>query len=302
MLNAEQVQSFHDDGFLHMPSLLAREELTALSDTVDRLIHDAMSKLDDPAYLKAASRESKHWIEHPTEHYVYREKANGQLGFHRIERMFTQDPLFVRAAVNPRLLENVWQVLQKPFWPRGGSLVVKLPHEGAEVRWHQDIPYLFWSSGGHTSKGRPETHPIPNFTTDIYLDPSTEDNGCLFAIPGTHKNGTLDVDKMVAEHGFMLPGSIPLAAQPGDVMFHHVAVLHGSPENHAPTRRRTFYVHYLCDETVADAYSDWPDLMSPEEALSFWGRALETRANEKAAIDKDCRPFKATREGFCPAD
>lgn len=183
--------------------------------------------------------------------------------------------------------------------PRGGSLVVKLPHEGAEVRWHQDIPYLYWSSGGHPSRGRPETHPIPNFTTDIYLDDSTQENGCLWAIPGTHTRGTIDVDKMLADHGdFHLPGAVPLEARAGDVMFHHVAVVHGSPENYAPSRRRTFYVHYLCDETVHDAYSDWPDLMSPQEAVSFWGAALAQRQPERGA--SDALRFEATPEGLRP--
>ncbi len=300
MLSQNELRTFDQQGLLHMPGLLAGAELAALQQATDRLQADALAKLEQPAYLETVKRESRHWIEHPQDHYVFRETPGGRITFHRVERMFTQGPLFVQTAVNSRLLTHAWQVLQRPFWPRGGSLVVKLPHEGAEVRWHQDIPYLYWSSGGHTSQGRPATHPIPNFTTDIYLDPSTEDNGCLWAIPGTHTEGTVDVDKMVAEHGFQLPGAVPLTAAPGDVMFHHVAVVHGSPENRAPSRRRTFYIHYLCDETVQDAYGDWPDLMPPDEAQAFWGAALR----ERQAQQKDNEgvlAFKVTPAGFMPA-
>jgi phytanoyl-CoA hydroxylase len=297
MLTTDHVQTFHDNGFLHMPQLLAGSELERLRAAADRLQADAIRKLAQPGYLDGVSRESKHWIEHPADHYVYREKSDGTLGFHRIERMYTQDPAFVRAAMHPGLLHHAWQVLERPFWPRGGSLVVKLPHEGAEVRWHQDIPYLYWSTGGHPGKGRPTTHPIPNFTTDIYLDDSTADNGCLWAIPGTHKDGTIDVDKLVAASDtFQLPGAVPLAAKAGDVMFHHVAVIHGSPENYAPSQRRTFYVHYMTNETVQDAYSDWPDLMSPDEAMSFWGTALRERLSEPDAGDYP--HFEATPEGI----
>jgi hypothetical protein len=300
MLSAHQVQSFNDQGFLAMPGLLAPDELERLCNAADRLQQDAINKLDSADYLAGTNRESKHWIEHPEDHYVYREKSDGSLGFHRVERMYTQDDAFVDAAVSPILLTHVWQVLQRPFWPRGGSLVVKLPYEGAEVRWHQDIPYLFWSSGGHPSKGRPKTHPIPNFTTDVYLDDSSPDNGCLWALPGSHRGGTVDIDRIVADHGeFNLPGAVPLAAAPGDVMFHHVALVHGSPENRASSRRRTFYVHYLCDETVQDAYSDWPDLMTPEQAQSFWGAALARRQNTKPA-GGDALPFRATPAGFEP--
>ena len=76
---------------------------------------------------------------------------------------------------------------------------------------------------------------------------------------------------------FILPGAVPLEIEPGDIMFHHVAVVHGSPENHSPALRRTLYVHYMTDETVADAYSDWPDLLSAEENVRVWSAALQER-------------------------
>lgn len=297
MATMTQTQEFMEQGFVKMPGLLPPDELRRVQAAADRLIADAIAKLAEPGYADPLKRESKNWIEHPQTHYVYREKPDGALSFHRIERMFTQDEAFVSLAMSGRLLERVWSVLERPFWPRGGSLVVKRPHEGAEVRWHQDIPYLYWSSGGHPGKGRPTTHPIPNFTTDIYLDASTTQNGCLYAIPGTHKAGTVDVDQMVAQHGFILPGAIPLTAQPGDVMFHHVAVVHGSPENRAPEQRRTFYIHYQCNETTQDAYADWPDLMSPAEAEAFWGPAL---ARRQAAGDESAGRFAVTPDGLRP--
>lgn len=299
MLSAAQIQSFHDNGFVHIPGLLPAETLAPLRRAADRLQADALARLAEPDYLDGVSRASRDWIEHPRDHYVYREKPGGTLGFHRVERMFEQDPVFRRLAVDSRLLQIVWQALERPFWPRGSSLVVKLPHEGAAVRWHQDIPYLYWSSGGHTSQGRPATHPVPNFTTDIYLEPSTRANGCLWALPGTHKNGTVDVDRLVAQHGFELPGAVPLEAAPGDVMLHHVAVVHGSPENRSTALRRTLYIHYMSDETVRDAYADWPDLLSPEEAERFWGAALADHGGVLG--DRSASQFRATPEGLRPA-
>lgn len=297
MLTAEQVQFFHDNGYLIMRGLLPPDLIEDLRRAANRLQSDAVGRLKDRDYLADAKRINRDWIEHPQDHYVYREKDDGQLSFHRIERMFTQDKAFAQLAVHPELLTNVAQVLDRPFWPRGGSLVVKLPHEGAAVRWHQDIPYLYWSSGGHPNQGRPTTHPVPNFTTDIYLEPSNETNGCLYVVPGTHKEGSVDVDKMVAEHGFFLPDAVPVEVEPGDVVFHHVAVVHGSPENHSPLLRRTMYIHYLADETVQDAYSDWPDLMSPEEAQQFWGPLL---TEAQGGAGNGSVPFGVTPTGLQP--
>jgi ectoine hydroxylase-related dioxygenase (phytanoyl-CoA dioxygenase family) len=301
MLQAEQVRFFADNGFVKIPALVPTGDLNRLREVCDRLQADAIAKLAQPGYMNAANRLNKGWIEHPTDHYVYREKPNGQLSFHRVERCFEQDPVFAVFAMSARLLATAWSVLQRPFWPRGGSLVVKLPQEGAEVRWHQDIPYLYWSSGGHPSTGRPVTHPVPNFNTDIYLEPSTRENGCLWAIPGTHRNGTVDVDALKPKDGtWRLAGSQPLEAEPGDVMLHHVAVAHGSPENRSPVLRRTFYVHYMNDATVQDAYSDWPNLLSPDELQRFWGAALAER-RAAAADERELPQFKVTPGGLAPA-
>jgi phytanoyl-CoA hydroxylase len=301
MLTPEEVRFFHDNGYLIMRGLLPERDILALRAAVDRLQTDAIDKLRQPGYLSHAKHLNKDWIEHEIDHYVYRQKPDGSYSFHRIERGYTQDPIFAQTAMSPRLLTPAWQVLERPFWPRAGNVVVKLPHEGAEVRWHQDIPYLYWSSGGHPGKGRSTTHPIPNFNTDIYLESSTRDNGCLWAIPGSHRSGTVDVDRMVAEQGWYLKDAVPLELEPGDVMFHHVALVHGSPENRSPVLRRTFYIHYLTDETVRDAYADWPDLKSPDESQAFWGEAMAAR---RAAVGEenggDMR-FRITPEGIRPA-
>lgn len=301
MLTQEQVQFFHDNGYLIMRGLLPESDLAAMRNAVERLQGDAIAKIGKPDYFKNCKHLSKDWIEHNDDHYVYRQKPDGAYSFHRIERGYTQDPIFSQMAMSPRLLTPAWQVLGRPFWPRAGNVVIKLPQEGAEVRWHQDIPYLYWSSGGHTSKGRPTTHPIPNFNTDVYLDSSTKDNGGLWAIPGSHRNGTVDVDKMVAEEGWYLKGAVPLELEPGDVMFHHVALVHGSPENKSPTLRRTFYIHYLNDATVQDAYADWPDLKSSIENQAFWSKAMSERQASVGEETDGTLRFKVTPEGLMPA-
>ena len=295
MLTPEQINSFHENGYLIVRDCIPPAVIEELRGAADALQRDALARMREPNYSDGLKRVNKSWIEHERDHFVYREKPDGSLSFHRVERMFTRQAVFRRFAMTPELLSAAHQLIGLPFWPRAGALVVKLPREGAEVRWHQDIPYLYWSSGGHPGKGRAATHAISNFTTDIYLDDSNDSNGCLYAIPASHKNGTVDVDAMTAEHGFMLPGAAALELGPGDIMFHHVAVVHGSPENHSATLRRTFYIHYMADETMRDAYADWPDLKSTEENMTFWSNAMAERGDSEAAV------FRITEAGICPA-
>lgn len=302
MLTTSQVRSFHDNGYLILRGVVAQRDLSALRRAADALQDDALRKLERPDYLRDANHLNDDWIEHQRDHYVYRRKNDASYGFHRVERLFPRDPVFAEFAMSPKLLAIAWSILERPFWPRAGNMVVKLPHEGAPVRWHQDIPYLYWSSGGHPSKGRPATHPIPNFTTDIYLEASNESNGCLYAIPGSHLSGTVDVDKLVPKPDANPPGAQPLELEPGDLMLHHVAVVHGSPENRSAALRRTFYVHYLTDETVADAYSDWPDLMTPQESRTFWSAAQTRRSSADGQEAGSLPRFAVTPQGLAPAD
>ncbi len=136
------------------------------------------------------------------------------------------------------------------FFPWNDSLVVKIANSGAEVTWHQDPPYgTPWGDSSRT-----ETYAVPNFTTDIYLDHSGTDNGCVWAIPGHHLVGHIDLSHKTAEELFTECGAQPVEMEAGDVLFHALSTPHGSRANFSATQRRIFYIHYLAHEVFADGY------------------------------------------------
>ena len=51
----------------------------------------------------------------------------------------------------------------------------------------------------------------------------------------------------------------------------------------------------MADETMRDAYADWPDLKSREENMDFWSEAMAERGDGEAAR------FRITEAGICPA-
>jgi hypothetical protein len=73
--------------------------------------------------------------------HLYYRYADGREVYRRSEQMWSRDPIFQAVTVNPELLENIGQCVAQTFYPWNDSLVVKLPHEGAPVAWHQDPPY-----------------------------------------------------------------------------------------------------------------------------------------------------------------
>jgi hypothetical protein len=130
----------------------------------------------------------------------------GEPVYWRSERMWQRDPIFQAVAVKPELLENIGQCVGQAIFPWNDSLVVKLAHQGAPVAWHQDPPY--------GNPARETTFPIPNFTTDIYLDTSGPDNGCVYALPRHHLVGHIELKGKTHDDFLTRHGAKPLVMQP----------------------------------------------------------------------------------------
>lgn len=114
------------------------------------------------------------------------------------------------------------------------------------VGWHQDQAY--WLN----------TYPSNLLTARIPLDHETIENGCMSIIPGSHKWG---LSKDLSQ-GFWkpvdddLPGYIEKRVQgdheikvcellPGQIMFHHCCLIHGSGQNRSDKPRRSQNIHMM---------------------------------------------------------
>ncbi len=120
------------------------------------------------------------------------------------------------------------------------KLNVKRPG-GAPFPWHQEG--LYWENGAEDLESL--------VSTLTYLDDSTKENGCLWVIPGSHKQGNLqglkdrgvlgalytDVDLIDGE---ALPTELPA----GSVLYFHRDLVHGSQTNRSTSSRRVFVVAY----------------------------------------------------------
>ena len=112
---------------------------------------------------------------------------------------------------------------------------------GAPFPWHQEAPY--WAHGAQ------QLDKIVNVLT--YLDDGTQQNGCLWVIPGSHKQGTLqglenrgilgalytDVDLLDGE-------AFPVEVPGGSAVWFHRDLVHGSQSNRSQSSRRVFVIAY----------------------------------------------------------
>jgi ectoine hydroxylase-related dioxygenase (phytanoyl-CoA dioxygenase family) len=230
MLSDDQIAHFHRDGLLAVRGVFGEQEVRSLQRAADEVTQEAV-----------AGAGSGHG---------YRE-VDGQKQYYRTDGvLWERHAAFRIATVNPGMLGAVGQCLGYPFMPINDSLVVKLPHSGVAIRWHQDPPY-------EGPDGRAETFAIPNFDCDIYLDAATVDNGCLYGLAGSHLVGHVEVERFGEEELFGRPDVVPLEMAPGDVLLHAISAPHGSRANDSDTLRRVFYVHYMAKEVRDALHPDW---------------------------------------------
>ena len=88
----------------------------------------------------------------------------------------------------------------------------------------------------------------------IALDDATEQNGCMWAIPGSHK-GVLyeqrahdnpnEFDGVGESYGFDAAAEVPVEAKTGDVVFFNGYLLHRSFRNRSNLHRRVLVNHYM---------------------------------------------------------
>ena len=129
----------------------------------------------------------------------------------------------LRTYAQPDLLRVAESINGKDFAPFNEALFIKEPGVGAAVSWHQD-GVTHWDSEDFEE----DIHGF-NFMAQVYG--STAVNG-VWVVPGTHKEGKIDIKKLVAKSGSeRIKGAVPMICNPGDVVMCNRQLLHGSFPN-----------------------------------------------------------------------
>jgi hypothetical protein len=287
-LSAEQVAQYRRDGVLVVPGVVTGDELAELREAADRVTEEAVAHgrdLDRTGAIQLSADHGFNDWQPDDAGFLYGRGTAGERVFRRAELMWSRDVRFRAVTAHPAILGVVRSVLGADVAPVNDAMVVKMPGAGAAVPWHRDPPGppLIESVGDASD----------DFTTDLYLDPSTLDNGCLWALPGSHRRGEhAGISGPSDPLDFGIPGAVPLEAQPGDLLLHSTGVLHGSPTNTSGAMRRTFYVQYASPATVIGGWwgktAEWY-----EERAAFLRAAQaerEARSARKASTELGLAP------------
>lgn len=195
--------------------------------------------------------------------------------------------VFRRLSRHPRILRPTHQILDSDTYVHQFKINTKRSFGGDIWEWHQD--YIFWRKEDSVPTAR-----LTNVA--VFLDEMTEFNGPLFVIPGSHREGVIDVPaqdrifsngkngskvynssptwisnltaaikyslneemvaKLVRQYGL-----VALKGPVGSVLFFHCNLVHASSNNISPFERVMIIISYNSVENTPEIESPRPDFI-----------------------------------------
>lgn len=237
-LTDQQTRSYQDRGFLILPEFLSKSELSDWREVIDRAVAAHVAGRPVPDELTADRK-------------YYRNV------FTQCVNLWKTDPDVERLVVDQRLGKLAAQI--------SGSTGTRLYHDHALIKepwanptnFHVDNPYDPY----HTDRAT---------MIWVALDDTTIQNGCLYLLPGTHKDshfklgGNLSqasIGDLFQEYPHWADiEPVPAEMKAGDAIFISGLVAHAAGPNMTTSRRRAFAILFMPEDAVFNGeHSALPD-------------------------------------------
>ncbi len=238
----EELRAFAADGYFVRERVLHEPELEHLRAGVERVHERVLGAADVPDAAPIERVDDKRYQD-LLGSCVKWEWDEGRREVRSMEPFVHLDPALHALPDDPRLSEPMRSLCGAPSLALfTDKLNFKRPG-GAPFPWHQDSPYFAFEC----------PHVDRLVSVQLYLDDATEKNGCLWMIPGSHKNGPLPgltergtLGRLYTDVERALPAArlVPLEAPAGSAIFFHGDVVHGSRSNRSAASRRAFVLTY----------------------------------------------------------
>lgn len=223
-LSNEQVSSYQNDGFIHIPGFLSNGEVETWRTKVEAAVAGRDERIPGSGDGGIIGKE-----EYDS---VFLQRVNLWQTDLEISALVLDERIGRLAATLERLdCVRLWhdQALIKKPWANSTT-------------WHIDDPY--WSF--YTRQAT---------TCWIALDDVTIQNGALYFLPGTHKQSTFDNVNIGARMDALFDvypdwahiEPVPVEMKAGDCSFHNGLTAHAAGPNMTVSDRRAFAIIYMPD-------------------------------------------------------
>ncbi|CAH0403452.1 unnamed protein product [Chilo suppressalis] len=257
-LSPEQIKFYHDKGYLVIGQLIDFESLYTYKKRFLQICNGLV-----PKGTMTIAKEPK-----------LKESSNNPEDYVNKIQDFLCDDVLVTYVEDPRLFRIVSQFIGDDI--RGmHSMLINKPPGTDEHPPHQDLYYFPF---------RPADKIIASWTA---IDVVTYENGCLYVVPGSHKQQKLyahdytSIDNKMY-HGILDPTAaletdrVHLEMNPGDTVFFHPYLIHGSRPNVSKNYRKSISCHFASsDVTYIDVQGTVQDVIAKEVVQEAKRRGFE---------------------------
>ncbi|PKA53563.1 beta-galactosidase [Apostasia shenzhenica] len=274
-LSEDQLVSFNSNGFLVIESFYSPVEVEEMRDRMAQLLSyfDASSS----ASIFSTRNQQRHTDDYFFESsenisFFFEEKAFGddgrlkqpkELSINKVgHALHEMDPIFKKISYSEKISSIFLSLGYRRPVVIQSMYIFKQPGIGGEVVPHQDNSFLYT---------------LPPSCTGLWLalEDATINNGCLWAIPGSHKNGL--VRRFIRDENrvhFDRPSPsydqkefVPLEAKAGSLVVIHGDLIHQSFENKSPNSRHALSLHVVDTDGCKWAEDNWIQRKTAPEPL-----------------------------------
>lgn len=231
-LTKKQIEDFFEVGFVVVDNVFSKSEIDEIGAALNRITEMAKSLTQTTVYKGAQ--------------FV----VEGS----RIDRVVwcgAAEPILLNYGEDNRILNPVSQLLgTQEMQQLICQFHPKLPGDTVKFDWHQDSQHRFYGTSDWTDVNGKGSY----VQTMLAIDEVSMENGPVFFIPGSGKNGHLGLDKNPVEQFCDLDKAVPCLMKPGSLAFFGPYVVHGSFPNESNKSRRVFLNGYAHPQANKRAY------------------------------------------------
>lgn len=261
-LTDKKVEEFWRDGYVVIKDAVAAPQLEQLRAALQKWIDESRSH-------EAPYGET---IDGRARFDLARSHHASAPALRRVNNPQEIDSTYAEIAFDGRFVDMITDLVGPDLKFHHAKINLKRPASETRVGWHQDFSYTPHSND----------HVV---TALLMLDDMTSENGCLMAVPGSHREGqkslwqdgvfTGKVDEATTRAA--ISRARPITGRMGSVCLMHTKLLHGSEPNQSQSARALFICVYSASDAVPLTASPLPN--------RFEGHVVRGRASRFARID-----------------
>tara|TARA_Y100000817_G_scaffold211624_1_gene166162 strand:- start:1652 stop:2485 length:834 start_codon:yes stop_codon:yes gene_type:complete len=249
-LTTDQKNSFDENGVLVMPDFFSHKECDSLMDRMSEIIQKAKEPKSSTIFSttdRSHAQEDYFLTSGDKVRFFYEQLGEdtkpSELTLNKVgHALHDLDPIFSNFVRQKKMADLAKDIgFQNPLLLQS-MYIFKPPRIGGEVVWHTDHPFL-WT----------DPPSVKGFW--VALEDATIENGCLWCLPGMHKESPKERFRRKEGGGtemitfdnsdFPTDKRIPLEATKGTLVVLDGLLPHWSSANRSDTSRHAFTLHVI---------------------------------------------------------